>query len=795
MTDLHMLVFIKCMSLVWDITGLCYKPNGDHNGIILRYRYDVAASHTKTRALKSKTISWHKLNHENIRKYQDACDAKIDTIVLPTHALSCNNVHCENGAHLQDLSMLCSDLIAIALNAGDTSFPVSSGPSSRKAGWNEYVKPHREDALFWHRLWVECGRPPTGALAMVMRHTRCQYHRAVREIKRNQLLLKRVKLGECASSGSSRELWAEINKLNGAKMAAPDSIEGHMDELEVANLFAEKYRQLFNSNPSDPDDVRGIRDKIETLLHEEHGVDYEMNVQDLNKALRLLNSQKSDGFKGTYSEHFIYASQKYNVVLSMMINCMLTHGYSPDDLLIGALVPIPKDLRGNLTCSDNYRGIALCSAIGKLIDYIILHKYHDILRTSDLQFAYKSDHSTTLCTVALKEVISYYTSKGSRVYALLLDASKAFDRINHGKLFQLLLKRKLPAVIVRFLWDSYTRQKLYVKWNTTYSDTIEMVNGVKQGGVLSATLFCVYMDELLFRLQSTRVGCHIGHIFYGAFSYADDLKLLSPSITGLQKMIYVCEEFSKEFSVTFNAKKTVAICYGCDGIDNLRTVRLGGTFINWVKRTVYLGNVVTNDNSDVDDILWKKGKFIGSINKLNAQFGIAPFDLKMRLLNTYCSSWYGCQTWRLDTAAARQCRTEWNKAVRRTLCLPCRTRTALIPGLSGAPDLGIQFEKRWCTMFSSMLHSKNINAKYLACLALVNTRGNLGKNRVYISLKYGIREFSKTAHHCMVSEQNEEVNQRVSVIKELLSVRDNSSFLPMFQNYETSTMIDHMCVY
>ena len=59
-----------------------------------------------------------------------------------------------------------------------------------------------------------------------------------------------------------------------------------------------------------------------------------------------------------------------------------------------------------------------------------------------------------MCTGVVKEVIDYYVWNGSNVFACALDASKTFDRFDHVKLFQLLLKRDLPGVAVRFLFDS-----------------------------------------------------------------------------------------------------------------------------------------------------------------------------------------------------------------------------------------------------------------------------------------------------------------------------------------------------
>ena len=86
---------------------------------------------------------------------------------------------------------------------------------------------------------------------------------------------------------------------------------------------------------------------------------------------------------------------------------MLVHGFSFDDLLEAVIVSILKDMKGD-SCSDsNYRGIALCSALCKIIDIIILDKYLDRLITSDLQFAFKKEHSTNMCTSILKEVRNY----------------------------------------------------------------------------------------------------------------------------------------------------------------------------------------------------------------------------------------------------------------------------------------------------------------------------------------------------------------------------------------------------
>ena len=79
----------------------------------------------------------------------------------------------------------------------------------------------------------------------------------------------------------------------------------------------------------------------------------------------------------------------------------------------------------------------------------------------------------------------------------------------------------------------YTRQRMRAVWNGSASVSFFIENGVKQGGILSPILFCVYIDELLNCLIEPKLGCHIGHVSYSALGYADDVGLLTPSVQAL----------------------------------------------------------------------------------------------------------------------------------------------------------------------------------------------------------------------------------------------------------------------
>ncbi len=174
-----------------------------------------------------------------------------------------------------------------------------------------------------------------------------------------------------------------------------------------------------------------------------------------------------------------------------------------------------------------------------------------------MQYAFKKKHGTTMCSMASKETVTYYVRQESDVYTAYMDASKAFDHVRHDMLFMILIDRGLPPIVIRSLYDMYRRQKIQAVRKGYMSEAFETENGIKQGSVISPVLFTIYMDELLKVLEQSGFGCRIG-----ALSSADDLSLLCTTLYGLQKMIYICEEFGKQYGIKYNLKKSMCMKMG-----------------------------------------------------------------------------------------------------------------------------------------------------------------------------------------------------------------------------------------
>ena len=107
----------------------------------------------------------------------------------------------------------------------------------------------------------------------------------------------------------------------------------------------------------------------------------------------------------------------------------------------------------------------MSNILGKLLDKVILANHTMALKSSnsDLQFCFKSESSTTACTFVLDEVVNYYNRNGSDVHVVLLDASKAFDRVDHIKPFNILVGKGVCPTLLKLLFNMYSQQTMTVQ--------------------------------------------------------------------------------------------------------------------------------------------------------------------------------------------------------------------------------------------------------------------------------------------------------------------------------------------
>ena len=181
-----------------------------------------------------------------------------------------------------------------------------------------------------------------------------------------------------------------------------------------------------------------------------------------------------------------------------------------------------KDKKGNVSDTDNYRPIALTCVISKVLELLLLERYRNLFLTSHNQFGFKDKLGTDMCVFTLKQVLDYCHSLSSPVYVAFMDASKAFDKVNHFHLLSKLIERDLPIIIVRLLYFWFRSQRFIVRWGNCVSQSFNAQNGVRQGGIGSPIFFNVYLDSLSTILNNSCTGCMVNNCLGNHLLYADD---------------------------------------------------------------------------------------------------------------------------------------------------------------------------------------------------------------------------------------------------------------------------------
>jgi len=165
----------------------------------------------------------------------------------------------------------------------------------------------------------------------------------------------------------------------------------------------------------------------------------DIDILEIESAVAQLKPNKAVDTDGLVSEHFFHSHPAIFTHLKNLFHIILNHSYVPETFTTGIVTPIPKDRRGNLTSSSNYRPITISSVISKIFEYFLLDRCTNLLTSDSLQFAYKPKVGCQHAILALRRVIQHFNDRSSNVYIASLDASKAFDRINHSKLYSILI--------------------------------------------------------------------------------------------------------------------------------------------------------------------------------------------------------------------------------------------------------------------------------------------------------------------------------------------------------------------
>ena len=288
-----------------------------------------------------------------------------------------------------------------------------------------------------------------------------------------------------------------------------------------------------------------------------NNLDNIITEDEIIQATNLLKCKKSPG-PDLITNDILKGGQKlFCKSLHRLFNAVLSNGIYPNAWALGHITAIHK--KGSTNDPNNYRGITISSAVGKLFNSILNNRLTHFLNDNqilcDEQIGFRKKCRTTDHLFILKSILDHHKKKKKTLYICFVDFAKAFDRVWHDGLFYKMQHIGIPNRFYNIIKNMYSKIGLQVKINNQLTPLFRSMQGVRQGDNLSPTLFNIVSNDIP-RVLTDCDPVKYGKLKLHCLAYADDLVVLSQSTVGMQKALNSLSEYCKTWKFEINIQKT-----------------------------------------------------------------------------------------------------------------------------------------------------------------------------------------------------------------------------------------------
>ena len=227
---------------------------------------------------------------------------------------------------------------------------------------------------------------------------------------------------------------------------------------------------------------------------------------------------------------------------------------------------IPK--KGNAKECSNYHTIALISHTSKVMLKILqarLQQYvNQELTDVDVQTHFRKGRGTRDQIANIRWIIETAREFQRNIYFCLTDYAKAFDCVDHNKLWKTLKEMGIPDHLTYLLRNLYARQEATVRAGHGTTDSFLIGKGVRQGCILSPCLFNLHAEYIMrnVRLEEAQAGIKIAGRNISNLRHADDTTLMAESEEELESLLMKVKEESEKVGLKLNIQKTKNLALG-----------------------------------------------------------------------------------------------------------------------------------------------------------------------------------------------------------------------------------------
>jgi hypothetical protein len=256
-----------------------------------------------------------------------------------------------------------------------------------------------------------------------------------------------------------------------------------------------------------------------------------------------------------------------------------------------------------------------------------------------------SDHILTL-----KTLFDKYSQSNKKLYTCFVDFRKAFDTVWRDALLYKMINLGIGGTFAKLIETMYMNTHVQIKLNAGLTEAFNDNIGVKQGCVLSPTLFKLFVSDLPKVFHEKCMPASLGKENISCLMFADDVVIISETKEGLQESLHCIAHYSEKWRLKINTDKTKVMVFNKNGKMTCDNFLLGEKALETVKTYTYLGIEFNNCGSFNNAMLTLSQKATKAMFKLRSciyQANLSPntclylFDAMIRPICTYGSDVWG----------------------------------------------------------------------------------------------------------------------------------------------------------
>ena len=479
-----------------------------------------------------------------------------------------------------------------------------------------------------------------------------RYRELHREIKRmcrvakERFLNDKCKKIQELDERHNPHMYKIINEMHPRSRGEINAIRDKNDRLlstkeDILGRFTEYIEELYDDN----------RERIPELNGEELERAKNMNPieeTEVRSIIGEMNKGKAIGVDEIPAEMLKCIGAKGITLITKIINQIYKTGEIPQDFKKSIFIPIQKVKKAE-NCTQ-FRTISLITHTSKILLQVIKRRITPLIerKLSENQLGFRRGRGTRDGIFQVRQLGERMIKRNRKLYVAFIDYAKAFDRVQHQKLIEIMKRAGIPELEVRLIANLYWGQTAVVKIGSDISESFTVKKGVRQGCILSPILFNLYTDYMIEEAFDDLEGCRVNGENLTNIRYADDTILVAESVDKLRQLLQSLSSKCSEYGMSLNQNKTkVMVLDGEDANENIN-IAVQGSILEQIEGYSYLGSWIDRRGKCDKEVKRRIGnaKTVFLSRKEIFQSSISR-STKKRLIDCYVFSvlTYGCEAW------------------------------------------------------------------------------------------------------------------------------------------------------